>query len=147
MEYGNEKYTDEELKQALIEANGQPTKAADLLGIDYSGLYRRIRKNPELFEVQNAYKAKTFNNVANVGLNALLTGIMNEPMEDEEGNIIEGKFVKRKVDYRTRLSLIPNLMQTFKTADGIKEQIEVTTDGSINISDWLKMNNQNKKEE
>ncbi|AQW96658.1 hypothetical protein DSC47_10010 [Elizabethkingia miricola] len=147
MEYGNEKYTDEELKQALIEANGQPTKAAELLGIDYSGLYRRIRKNPELFEVQNAYKAKTFNNVANVGLNALLTGIMNEPMEDEEGNIIEGKFVKRKVDYRTRLSLIPNLMQTFKTADGIKEQIEVTTDGSINISDWLKMNNQNKKEE
>lgn len=147
MEYGNEKYTDEELKQALIEANGQPTKAAELLGIDYSGLYRRIRKNPELFEVQNAYKAKTFNNVANVGLNALLTGIMNEPMEDEDGNIIEGKFVKRKVDYRTRLSLIPNLMQTFKTADGIKEQIEVTTDGSINISDWLKMNNQNKKEE
>ena len=147
MEYGNEKYTDEELKRALIEANGQPTKAAELLGIDYSGLYRRIRKNPELFEVQNAYKAKTFNNVANVGLNALLTGIMNEPMEDEEGNIIEGKFVKRKVDYRTRLSLIPNLMQTFKTADGIKEQIEVTTDGSINISDWLKMNNQNKKEE
>ncbi|MCT3817837.1 hypothetical protein HZQ56_18015 [Elizabethkingia anophelis] len=147
MEYGNEKYTDEELKRALIEANGQPTKAAELLGIDYSGLYRRIRKNPELFEVQNAYKAKTFNNVANVGLNALLTGIMNEPMEDEDGNIIEGKFVKRKVDYRTRLSLIPNLMQTFKTADGIKEQIEVTTDGSINISDWLKMNNQNKKEE
>ncbi|MDV3490949.1 hypothetical protein CMV03_07065 [Elizabethkingia anophelis] len=147
MEYGNEKYTDEELKRALIEANGQPTKAAELLGIDYSGLYRRIRKNPELFEVQNAYKAKTFNNVANVGLNALLTGIMNEPMEDEEGNIIEGKFVKRKVDYRTRLSLIPNLMQTFKTADGIKEQIEVTTDGSINISDWLKMNNQNKKKE
>ncbi|MCL1671720.1 helix-turn-helix domain-containing protein [Elizabethkingia ursingii] len=147
MEYGNEKYTDEELKKALIEANGQPTKAAELLGIDYSGLYRRIRKNPELFEVQNAYKAKTFNNVANVGLNALLTGIMNEPMEDEEGNIIEGKFVKRKVDYRTRLSLIPNLMQTFKTADGIKEQIEVTTEGSINISDWLKMNNQNKKEE
>ncbi|WP_454060146.1 helix-turn-helix domain-containing protein [Elizabethkingia ursingii] len=146
MEYGNEKYTDEELKRALIEANGQPTKAAELLGIDYSGLYRRIRKNPELFEVQNAYKAKTFNNVANVGLNALLTGIMNEPMEDKEGNIIEGKFVKRKVDYRTRLSLIPNLMQTFKTADGIKEQIEVTTDGSINISDWLKMNNQNKKE-
>lgn len=146
MEYGNEKYTDEELKRALIEANGQPTKAAELLGIDYSGLYRRIRKNPELFEVQNAYKAKTFNNVANVGLNALLTGIMNEPMEDEDGNIIEGKFVKRKVDYRTRLSLIPNLMQTFKTADGIKEQIEVTTDGSINISDWLKMNNQNKKE-
>ena len=147
MEYGNEKYTDEELKKALIEANGQPTKAAEILGIDYSGLYRRIRKNPELFEVQNAYKAKTFNNVANVGLNALLTGIMNEPMEDEDGNIIEGKFVKRKVDYRTRLSLIPNLMQTFKTADGIKEQIEVTTDGSINISDWLKMNNQNKKEE
>ncbi|MCT4321807.1 helix-turn-helix domain-containing protein [Elizabethkingia anophelis] len=147
MEYGNEKYTDEELKKALIEANGQPTKAAEILGIDYSGLYRRIRKNPELFDVQNAYKAKTFNNVANVGLNALLTGIMNEPLEDEEGNIIEGKFVKRKVDYRTRLSLIPNLMQTFKTADGIKEQIEVTTDGSINISDWLKMNNQNKKEE
>ena len=28
----NEKYTDEELKQALIKANGQPTKAAEMLG-------------------------------------------------------------------------------------------------------------------
>lgn len=33
MAYGNEKYTDEELKQALIEANEQPTKAAEVLDV------------------------------------------------------------------------------------------------------------------
>lgn len=136
-----EEYTDEEIKLALIESNGQPTKAADILNADYSGVYRRIRKNPELLEVQNAYRAKTFNNVANLSLNVLLTGIIQEPETDDDGNVIDGKFVKRKVDYRSRLSLIPNMMQTFKTADGIKDELEVSGSGSINISEWLKLNN------
>ena len=40
-----------------------------------------------------------------------------------------------------RLSLIPTIMQTFKTDDGIKE--EVSVQGSIDIAQWLKNNNKN----
>lgn len=68
---------------------------------------------------------------------------MQEPATDENGNIIEGEFQKIKVDHRTRLNLVSNLMQTFKSDEGISDQLEVTTKGSINISNWLKINNQN----
>lgn len=134
MEHGNLTYTDEELKNALIEANGQPTKAAEILGVSYVSVYGRIRKNPELLEVQKAYRARTFNSVSNVALTTFLTGIMTEPETDEEGNIIEGKFKKIKVDHRTRLSLVPNLMATFKADEGIKEEIVVENKNSFDYS-------------
>lgn len=130
MEYGNEKYTDEELKNALIEANGQPTKAAEILGVTYVSVYGRIRKNPELYEVQKAYRARTFQSVSNLALSTFLTGVITEPETDEEGNIIDGKTKKVKVPLVNRLALIPNLMQTFKSDEGIKEEINITT-GSV----------------
>lgn len=34
-------------------------------------------------------------------------------------------------------------MQTFKSDEGIKEQIEIENKGSVDISNWLKANNQN----
>lgn len=146
MEYGNEKYTDEELKQALIQANGQPTKAAEILNVDYSGVYRRIRKNPELYEVQKAYRARAFQSVSNLALSTFLTGVIKEPLTDGEGNVINGEYKSVKVPLVNRLALIPNLMQTFKSDDGITEQVEITNKGSINIADWLKLHNQNKEE-
>lgn len=150
MEYGNEKYTDEELKQALIKANGQPTKASEILGVSYVSVYGRIRKNPELYEVQKAYRARAFQSVSNMTLTTFLTGVMKSPMvdlygkiqKDENGKII---YTDTYVDTRTRLSLAPNLMQTFKSDEGITEQVEITTKGSINIEDWLKANNQNEE--
>lgn len=142
-----EQISDEEIKEALIQANGQPTKAAEILDMSYPHLYTRIRKNPALYEVQKAYRARTFQTVSNIAFNTFLTGIMQEPETDEDGNVIEGQFRKIKVDHRTRLSLVPNLMQTFKSDEGIKDQMEVTTSGSINIADWLKLNNQAKTEE
>lgn len=139
MEYGNEKYTDEELKQALIQANGQPTKASEILGVDYSGVYRRIRKNPELLEVQKAYRARAFQSVSNMTLTTFLTGVMKAPMIDEEGRIQKdenGKIIYTDtyVDTRTRLSLAPNLMQTFKSDEGIKEEIIVENKNSFDYS-------------
>ena len=152
MEYGNEKYTNEELKSALIEANGQPTKAAEILGVTYVSVYGRVRKNPELLEVQKAYRARTFNNVSNLTLTAFLTGVMKSPVVDEEGEIKKdekGRIIYKDVyvDTRTRLSLAPNLMQIFKADEGIKEEIEITTKGSINIANWLKLNNHNEEAE
>lgn len=134
MEYGNEKYTDEELKQALIQANGQPTKASEILGVSYVSVYGRVRKNPELLEVQKAYRARTFQSVSNLALSTFLTGVIKEPLTDEEGNIIEGKYKSVKVPLVNRLALIPNLMQTFKSDEGIKEEIIIENKNSFDYS-------------
>ena len=129
------------IKKALIETSGQPVKASEMLGADYSYIYRWIRQNPELYEIQKAYRSRTFQTVANMSVNALIYGVMQEPETDEDGNIIDGKFKKVKVPMVNRLSLIPTIMQTFKTDDGIKE--EVSVQGSIDIAQWLKNNNKN----
>lgn len=134
----NEKYTDEELKQALIKANGQPTKAAEMLGVDYSGVYRRIRKNPELEMVQKAYRARTFNDVSNLVSVIAIMGVIREPLTDEEGTVIPNQFREVPVDYRTRMTAMQTVLSTFKTDDGIKD--EVAVQGSIDIAQWLKSN-------
>lgn len=134
----NEKYTDEELKQALIKANGQPTKAAEMLGVDYSGVYRRIRKNPELEMVQKAYRARTFNDVSNLVSVIAIMGVIREPLTDEDGTVIPNQFREVPVDYRTRMTAMQTVLSTFKTDEGIKE--EVSVQGSIDIAQWLKSN-------
>lgn len=134
----NEKYTDEELKKALIKANGQPTKAAEMLGVDYSGVYRRIRKNPELEMVQKAYRARTFNDVSNLVSVIAIMGVIREPLTDEDGTVIPNQFREVPVDYRTRMTAMQTVLSTFKTDDGIKD--EVSVQGSINIAQWLKSN-------
>ncbi len=137
----NEKYTDEELKQALIKANGQPTKAAEMLGVDYSGVYRRIRKNPELEMVQKAYRARTFNDVSNLVSVIAIMGVIREPLTDEDGTVIPNQFREVPVDYRTRMTAMQTVLSTFKTDDGIRE--EVAVQGSIDIAQWLKSNSNN----
>jgi len=134
----NEKYTDEELKQALIKSNGQPTKAAEMLGVDYSGVYRRIRKNPELEMVQKAYRARTFNDVSNLVSVIAIMGVIREPLTDEDGTVIPNQFREVPVDYRTRMTAMQTVLSTFKTDDGIKD--EVAVQGSIDIAQWLKSN-------
>ena len=134
----NEKYTDEELKQALIKSNGQPTKAAEMLGVDYSGVYRRIRKNPELEIVQKAYRARTFNDVSNLVSVIAIMGVIREPLTDEDGTVIPNQFREVPVDYRTRMTAMQTVLSTFKTDDGIKD--EVAVQGSIDIAQWLKSN-------
>lgn len=137
----NEKYTDEELKQALIKSNGQPTKAAEMLGVDYSGVYRRIRKNPELEMVQKAYRARTFNDVSNLVSVIAIMGVIREPLTDEDGTVIPNQFREVPVDYRTRMTAMQTVLSTFKTDDGIRE--EVAVQGSIDIAQWLKSNSNN----
>ena len=134
----NEKYTDEELKQALIKANGQPTKAAEILGVTYPSVYGRIRKNPELEIVQKAYRARTFNDVSNLVSVIAIMGVIREPLTDEEGTVIPNQFREVPVNYKTRMTAMQTVLSTFKTDDGIKE--EVSVQGSIDIAQWLKSN-------
>lgn len=134
----NEKYTDEELKQALIKANGQPTKAAEILGVTYPSVYGRIRKNPELEMVQKAYRARTFNDVSNLVSAIAIIGVIREPLTDEEGTVIPNQFREVVVDQKTRMTAMQTVLSTFKTDEGIKE--EVSVQGSIDIAQWLKSN-------
>ena len=134
----NEKYTDEELKQALIKANGQPTKAAEILGVTYPSVYGRIRKNPELEIVQKAYRARTFNDVSNLVSVIAIMGVIREPLTDEEGTVIPNQFREVPVDYKTQMTAMQTVLSTFKTDEGIKE--EVSVQGSIDIAQWLKSN-------
>ena len=137
----NEKYTDEELKQALIKANGQPTKAAEILGVTYPSVYGRIRKNPELEIVQKAYRARTFNDVSNLVSAIAIIGVIREPLTDEEGTVIPNQFREVVVDQKTRMTAMQTVLSTFKTDDGIKD--EVSVQGSIDIAQWLKSNSKN----
>nr|DAY26057.1 MAG TPA: Transcriptional regulator FleQ factor, AAA+, ATPase, c-di-GMP [Caudoviricetes sp.] len=134
----NEKYTDEELKQALIKANGQPTKAAEILGVTYPSVYGRIRKNPELEIVQKAYRARTFNDVSNLVSAIAIIGVIREPLTDEDGTVIPNQFREVPVDQKTRMTAMLTVLSTFKTDEGIKE--EVSVQGSIDIAQWLKSN-------
>ena len=134
----NEKYTDEELKQALIKANGQPTKAAEILGVTYPSVYGRIRKNPELEIVQKAYRARTFNDVSNLVSAIAIIGVIREPLTDEEGTVIPNQFREVVVDQKTRMTAMQTVLSTFKTDEGIKE--EVSVQGTIDIAQWLKNN-------
>ena len=126
----NEKYTDEELKQALIKANGQPTKAAEILGVTYASVYGRIRKNPELEIVQKAYRARTFNDVSNLVSAIAIIGVIREPLTDEEGTVIPNQFREVPVDCKTRMTAMQTVLSTFKTDEGITDKLDLTTAGN-----------------
>lgn len=126
----NEKYTDEELKQALIKANGQPTKAAEILSVTYASVYGRIRKNPELEMVQKAYRARTFNDVSNLVSVIAIMGVIREPLTDENGTVIPNQFREVPVDYKTRMTAMQTVLSTFKTDEGITDKLDLTTAGN-----------------
>ena len=123
-------YTDEQLKKALIKANGQPTKAAEILGVTYVSVYSRIRKNPELLEVQKAHRARVFNEVSNTMTLIAMAGIIKEPITDEEGTVIQGKFREVPVDSRTRMTAMQTILSTFRVEDGVIDKLDITTAGS-----------------
>ena len=139
MEYGNEKYTDAELKEALIRTNGQPTKAAEALGVTYQSVYGRIRSNPELLEVQKSARQKTFQDLSNFQVGAVLAGIVKSPEFDEDGNVKrdeEGKIVytDAAVGVNARMEYASRLMTLFKSDEGIKEETDVNIKTALDTS-------------
>lgn len=141
---GNEKFTDEQLKQALIDCGGQPTKAAEMLGVEYVTVYYRVRKNPELLEIQKASRAKTFNDLANISLRMAIAGTIKQPISDENGKIISDDYEDVLVDYKTRTGVIQSLMGLYKGDEGIKDELDITHNGgSVPIELWLERNTVN----
>ena len=139
MEYGNEKYTDAELKEALIRTNGQPTKAAEALGVTYQSVYGRIRSNPELLEVQKSARQKTFQDLSNFQVGAVLAGIVKSPELDEDGNVKrdkDGKIIYKDsaVGVNARMEYASRLMTLFKSDEGIKEETDVNIKTALDTS-------------
>lgn len=128
-------FTDAKLEKALIEANGQPTKAADILGVKYLTVWRRIKDNPALQEVKVAHRAKTFNDLHNTATVLALAGIMKVPITDEEtGEVIPGKFKNVAVDVRTRQVMISQLLTLFKSDEGIVDTQNVNVKSDFDPS-------------
>lgn len=136
----NWKVTDEQIERALIEASGQPTKAAEILGVDYVTVWRRCRENPRLLEVQKAYRGRTFQHINNLSASAVLAGYMNQPetlengevMKDEKGNII---YKQVAVPIHIRLNHGNLLMNLYKGDEGIKDQLEISSENAVDLSD------------
>lgn len=139
----NQKFTDEELKEALIEANGRPTKAAELLGVAYPTVYLRIRSNHDIKAVQLSYRSRMHQTLSDIAERVALLGVIREPRLDDDGDILtdeKGEIVyrDRRVDYGTRINTIMKLADNYKGADGIIDEIKISTDGDgVDIGDWL----------
>ena len=139
MEYGNEKYTDAELKEALIKSNGQPTVAAKMLGVSYISVYGRIRKNKDLLDVQKSARQKTFQDLHNFQIGAVLAGTMKSPEFEEDGSIkkdSEGKIIyyDAAVGVNTRMEYASRLMTLFKSDEGIKDEIDMNLKSAIDTT-------------
>lgn len=139
MEYGNEKYTDDELKEALIRSNGQPTVAAKMLEVTYISVYGRIRKNPELLDIQKSARQKTFQDLHNFQIGAVLAGTMKSPEFDEDGNVKkdeDGKVVyfDAAVGVQARMEYASRLMTLFKSDEGIVDTHNLNVNNSLDPS-------------
>lgn len=138
-------FTDEQIEELLIEYNGQPTKVAKALGVTYVQIYRRIRANPALYEIQESERARAYQLLDDISMQIALQGIIKEPVIDDQGNFTK-QYEDTVVDYRTRVQVIQNQQHLFKNSVGIKDQVEVTTKGSVSIEKWLALNNENPEE-
>ncbi|MDY3529158.1 hypothetical protein PG593_05145 [Riemerella anatipestifer] len=118
-------FTDEQIEELLIEHNGQPTKVATALDVSYVQVYRRIRQNPKLLEIQEAERARAYQILDNLSMQIALKGTIKEPVLDEEGNPTD-VFRDVLVDYKTRIQVIQNQQNLFKGSIGIKDQVEIT---------------------
>ena len=121
-----ETFTDAELIEALEKAHGQPTKAAELLGVTYVTVWKRIKDNPEIGELKMAFRSKTFQDLHNLTTVMALAGVIREPRVDKETNeVIPNEFVNKKVDYKTRQATALSLLNLFKGDEGIKDSLVV----------------------
>lgn len=139
MEYGNEKYTDEELREALIATNGQPTKAAEALEVTYQSVYGRIRRNSDLLDIQKSARQKTFQDISNFQVAAVLAGIVKSPEFDDEGYVKRdenGKIVymDAAVGVNARMEYASRLMTLFKSDEGIKDETDVNIKTAVDTS-------------
>ncbi|MDQ8748379.1 hypothetical protein [Elizabethkingia miricola] len=132
-------YTDEQLKEALIKTNGQPTKAAEMLKVTYISVYGRIRRNPDLLDVQKSARQKIFQDLNNFTISAVLAGVMKSPKRDDEGEIMrnaDGSIIYEDavVGVGSRMEYASRLMNLFKSDEGIKDESVVEVKNTLDVT-------------
>lgn len=121
---------EDELKEALIECEGQPVATAKKLGVDYTTVYKRIRQSPELQQIQKSYRAKSHNELANNVVFAAKTGYIKRLKLDENGKLTN-EIELVPVDYKTQLECANKIIQLTKNDAGIVDRIEIQTEEKI----------------
>lgn len=132
-------FSDEQIEELLIKHNGQPTKVAADLEVSYVQVWRRIRANPKLYEVQQSNRQKTFQDISNFQVAAVLAGIIKSPELDDEGDIkrdSEGRVVYTDavVGVNARMEYASRLMTLFKSDEGIKEESDLNIKTDLDTS-------------
>ena len=120
--------TKSKTKKALEQANGMPTHAAKLLGVSYQAVYEYLKDNPELEEIKECARAKLHEEMESLTTFAIKTGYIQKSVLDKNGKPTS-ETIYEEVDVRTRLNLAMNLMNQYKGAVGIKEEIDITSKG------------------
>lgn len=139
MAASNLKVTDEEIREALIQANGQPTKAAEILDVSYVTVWTRCKENPELEKVKQAYRGRTFQSITSMSAAAILAGVIKQPETDDKGVVLrddDGRIVYKEVPVSTTLRLQHGnlLMNMYKGDEGIKDQLEISNANEVDLS-------------
>jgi|SRR5690606_37677010 len=116
------------VKNALIKSGGMPTHAAKLLKVDYSSVWEFMKKHPELNEVRDSARSKLHEDLESLTTFAIRTGYIQKSVLDENGKPTS-ETVFEEVDARTRLQYAVEIMRQYKGSVGIKDQVDVTTDG------------------
>lgn len=116
------------VKAALEVSSGMPTQAAKKIGVSYQAIWKFLKKNPELKDIQIAARAKLHEDNENMIVFAIKTGYIQKVMLGSDG-IPTSKVVYEEVDYRTRLQQANFLMNQYKGSVGIKDEINITTGG------------------
>ncbi len=131
--------SDEEILDALKQANGKPTLAARKLGVTYHAVYLRIKSSKELQEVQKSCRPRVFHDMMVIAEEAVRTGYMKKIVLDGAGNPTNvAELVP--VDEKTRLEGAFRLMQMFKVDEELVDKMEVNLKSSVDISSWLNLN-------
>lgn len=120
--------TKTKVKNALEKAGGMPVQASRLLKVDYSTLYRFMKKHPELEEIRESARSKLHEDLESLTTFAVKTGFIQKSALDENGKPTS-ETIYEEVDVRTRLQHANLLMNQYKGSVGIKEEIDVTTKG------------------
>lgn len=136
---GSEKITDKQIEQALIEASGHPTHAAKALNVSYPALFKRIRRNPDLANIQKATRSKTFIELTHLTEFAIKTGYMRKHVLDHNGNMTN-ETILVEIDDRTRMDAAFKMMAMFKGDEDIVDTIKVVGNGTVDIDKWLSIN-------
>ncbi len=130
------KLTVKKVKNALEQCGGMPTYAAKILGVTYCAVWAFMKKNPELNSIRESARAKLHEELESLIIFAIKSGWIQKPILDESGKPTSETYFE-EVDVRTRMQYAAEIMRQYKGSIGIKDEIDITSDGKELQSDKI----------